>query len=253
MQNPATIKDYFKNRRTIRRYTDRDVPQTLVESLISQAAHAPTTGNMQLYSVISSRSLEMRKALSPLHFNQPQVLNAPVVLTFCADFNRFSIWCENNDADPCYDNLQSFMAAAIDTVAFAQQFNTLAEMAGLGVCWLGTTTYNAPQIAELLNLPELVVPIITLTVGYPADNGIEVGRLPVEAIIHTEKYEPWTAQRITDIYSEKEAREDSQRFVTENGKQTLSQVFTDIRYPRANNEHFSEILSSFLKQSGFTK
>ncbi len=252
MSHSATT-DYFTNRRTIRRYTDQDVPQELLEALIAQAAHAPTTGNMQLYSVISTRSLEMRTALSPLHFNQPQVIGAPVILTFCADLNRFSAWCAINEADPCYDNMQSFIAAAIDTIAFAQQFNTVAELAGLGVCWLGTTTYNAPQIAQLLELPELVVPMITLTVGYPAEEGTDVGRLPVEAIVHKEKYEPWTNDRISNMYSEKEAREDSQKFVSENGKKTLAQVFTDIRYPRANNEHFSEIFADFLKQSRFTK
>ena len=145
------------------------------------------------------------------------------------------------------------MAAAIDTIAFAQQFNTVAELAGLGVCWLGTTTYNAPQIAELLHLPELVVPMITLTVGYPAEDGTDVGRLPVSALIHKEQYQPWTPELINDRYAEKEAREDSLQFIKENGKQTLAQVFTDIRYPRANNEHFSDVFSDFLKKSRFMK
>ncbi len=253
MRHSTEPADYFIKRKTIRKYTDQDVSDALIESLLEQAAHAPTTGNMQLYSVIVTRTPEARKALSPLHFNQPQITSAPVVLTFCADFNRFSEWCTNRQAEPCYDNLQSFMAAAIDTIAFAQQFNTVAELAGLGVCWLGTTTYNAPQIAELLHLPELVVPMITLTVGYPAEEGTDVGRLPVSALIHKEQYEPWTPKLINDRYAEKEAREDSLQFIKENGKQTLAQVFTDIRYPRANNEHFSDVFSDFLKKSGFMK
>lgn len=253
MRHSTEPADYFIKRKTIRKYTDQDVSDALIESLLEQAAHAPTTGNMQLYSVIVTRTPEARKALSPLHFNQPQITSAPVVLTFCADFNRFSEWCTNRQAEPCYDNLQSFMAAAIDTIAFAQQFNTVAELAGLGVCWLGTTTYNAPQIAELLHLPELVVPMITLTVGYPAEDGTDVGRLPVSALIHKEQYQPWTPELINDRYAEKEAREDSLQFIKENGKQTLAQVFTDIRYPRANNEHFSDVFSDFLKKSGFMK
>lgn len=253
MRHSTEPADYFIKRKTIRKYTDQDVSDALIESLLEQAAHAPTTGNMQLYSVIVTRTPEARKALSPLHFNQPQITSAPVVLTFCADFNRFSEWCTNRHAEPCYDNLQSFMAAAIDTIAFAQQFNTVAELAGLGVCWLGTTTYNAPQIAELLHLPELVVPMITLTVGYPAEDGTDVGRLPVSALIHKEQYKPWTPELINDRYAEKEAREDSLQFIKENGKQTLAQVFTDIRYPRANNEHFSDVFSDFLKKSRFMK
>ena len=245
--------NYWLNRHTIRRYADKEVPQGLIEELLLKASHAPTTGNMQLYSAIITRDPEGKRRLAPAHFNQPQVENAGAVITFCADFNRFSRWCEERDAEPCYDNLQSFMAAVIDTVAFAQQFNTLAELAGLGVCWLGTTTYNAREIADALNLPSLVVPVITLTVGYPAEDGIDVGRLPIEAIVHNEKYADYTSGRINALYSEKEAREDSHRFVEENGKQTLAQVFTDIRYPRANNELFSEKFLTFLRDSGFMR
>lgn len=242
---------FFLNRRTIRRYRPEPLAPGLLETLLEAAAHAPTTGNMQLYSVVVTTDAGEKKALAPFHFGQPQVESAAAVLTFCADFNRFSRWCLARDAEPCYDNLQSFMAATLDTIAFAQQFNTLAEAAGLGVCWLGTTTYNAPEIAEALNLPELVVPLITLTVGYPADNGEEVGRLPLEAIVHRGTYRNYSASDIARLYSEKESREDSRRFVAENNKETLAQVFTDIRYPRANNELFSGKFLDFLKESCF--
>lgn len=243
--------DYFLNRRTIRAYSERQVPQELISDLLLKASHSPTTGNMQLYSAIVTRSAEGKSRLAPAHFGQPQVEGASVVITFCADFNRFSRWCEERKAEPCYDNFQSLIAAILDTVAFAQQFNTLAEMAGLGVCWLGTTTYNAQEIAEALELPRLVVPVITLTVGYPANEGEDVGRLPVEAIIHNEKYQDYTPERIEAFYADKESREDSRRFVKENGKDTLAQVFTDIRYPRANNELFTTKFLDFLKTSGF--
>ena len=242
---------YWKNRRTIRRYTGEPVSSELIDELLVKASHAPTTGNMQLYSVVVTRDEAIKQELAPLHFNQPQVAGASVVLTFCADFNRFSKWCLARNAEPCYDNLQSLVAAAIDTIAFAQQFNTLAEMAGLGCCWLGTTTYNAAQIARVLGLPTLVVPVITLTVGYPAEDGVEVGRLPLEAIVHRERYCDYTPEAIGELYAEKEAREDSMRFVIENNKQTLAQVFTDVRYPRANNEHFSTVFAEFLQQAGF--
>lgn len=250
--NPSpTSLPYWLNRRTIRRYSDRPVPPELLDDLLLKASHAPTTGNMQLYSVVVSLDEEARALLAPAHFNQPQVMSAPVVLTFCADFNRFTQWCRLRQADPAYDNYQSFTAAAIDTIAFAQQFNTLAELAGLGVCWLGTTTYNPDQIAATLHLPELVVPIITLTVGYPAEEGTEVGRLPLEAIVHHGTYTPYTPESLASLHAEKEGRADSARFVAENGKQTLAQVFTDIRYPRANNLHFSATLLSHLLRTGF--
>ncbi len=248
-----SMQDYWISRRTIRRYSKRSVDRAELSEMLLKASHAPTTGNMQLYSVVVTDDVEGKRVLSPFHFNQPQVLSAPVVLTFCADFNRMSKWCENRNAEPCYDNLQSFVASVIDTIAFAQQFNTIAELSGLGCCWLGTTTYNAPQIAEALRLPPLVVPIITLTVGYPEEDGVEAGRLPLEAILHQGTYSDYDADAIDRFYGDKERREDSRRFVEENGKESLAQVFTDVRYPRANNEHFSEVFADFLRKAGFMK
>lgn len=251
MNQKANLQDYFLNRRTIRKYSQQEVPEEVIDRLLLLASHAPTTGNMQLYGAVVSRTPEEKQLLAPCHFNQPQVEGASAVITFCADFHRFSIWCEERNAEPCYDNLQSFMAAALDTIAFAQQFNTLAEMNGLGVCWLGTTTYNAHEIAGILRLPRLVVPLITLTVGYPAEEGTDVGRLPLDAIVHRGHYNDYTGADINRLYEEKESREDSRNFVMENGKETLAQVFTDIRYPRANNELFSEKFMDFLSESGF--
>ncbi len=245
------INDYWTGRRTVRRYSEREVTDELLNRMLEEAAHAPTTGNMQLYSVIVTRGEEAKQALAPAHFNQPQVMGCDVVLTFCADFNRFSRWCENRDAEPCYDNLQSLVAAVLDTAFFAQQFNTIAELNGLGCCMLGTTTYNADKIAEVLKLPKLVVPVITLTVGYPAEDPCDAGRLPVESFIHQGRYHDYASDDIDRFYAEKEARSDSRQFVVENGKTTLAQVFTDVRYPRSNNELFSEKFAQFLRQAGF--
>ena len=247
------MENYWVGRRTIRSYSPREVSMSLIDDLLLKASHAPTTGNMQLYSVVVTTDIENKRALATCHFNQPQVMSAPVLLTFCADFNRFSRWCEERDAEPCYDNFQSFVAAFIDTIAFAQQFNTLAELSGLGCCWLGTTTYNAFQISDVLGLPSLVVPVITLTVGYPAESGVDVGRLPLGAIVHHEKYQDYSASRINDLYAEKESRDDSRQFVAENNKQTLAQVFTDVRYPRKNNELFSDVFLRYLHQADFLK
>lgn len=242
----------LSTRRTIRRYSDRKVDEQLLLNMLQEASHAPNTGNMQWYSVIITRSDEGKRALAPAHFNQPQVVGCDTVLTFCADVNRFTQWCKERNADPGYDNFQSLVAATIDTICFAQQFNTIAESNGLGCCMLGTTTYNAQEIASALNLPQLVVPIITITVGYPAENPADCGRLPIHGIVHTEKYHDYTPQDIDRIYAEKEAREDSRQFVAENGKETLAQVFTDVRYTRDASVFFSDKFRQYLTQAGFT-
>ncbi len=247
------INDYFKNRKTIRNYSDKPVPEELLRQLIEAAAEAPTTGGMQLYSVVVTRDEEMKRQLAPHHFFQRMVSQAPVVLTFCADFNRMDRWCEVSDAVPCYGNFQSFLSAMLDVTVFAQQFNTAAEMAGLGCCYIGTTTYNAPQIAETLKLPPMVLPVVTLTVGYPADRDAEpkAERLPVEAIMHDEVYQDYDESRIKALYAEKESLAINKQYVAENNKQTLAQVFTDVRYPKANNESFSKVFVDFMQAQGF--
>lgn len=243
--------DFLKQRRTIRQYTDKAIPAELMTELLEAATQSSNTGNMQAYSVIVTTSNEIKAQLAPAHFNQPMVTKAPAVLTFCADFNRFSKWCEQRNAVPGYDNFQSFMATAIDAMIFAQTFAVAAESAGLGICYLGTTTYNAGEIIEALNLPKLVVPITTITVGYPEKMPELTDRLPLEAVVHYEKYNDFSNEKIDTLYAEKENSDFYKNFVAENNKETLAQVFTDIRYSKKNNEFFSEKFLKVLQQQGF--
>ena len=164
------MMDTVKNRRTIRKYQQKDITPDLLNDLLETSFRASTMGGMQLYSVVVTRDAEKKEILSPAHFNQPMVKEAPVVLTFCADFRRFCKYCQERNAVPGYGNLMSFLNAAMDTLLVAQTFCTLAEEAGLGICYLGTTTYNPQMIIDALHLPELVFPITTVTVGYPAES-----------------------------------------------------------------------------------
>ena len=241
---------YF-TRRTIRKYESREVEENLLARILTAGTRASTTGNMQVYSVIVTRDDDMKKRLAPAHFNQPMVTEAPVVLTFCADFNRFNLWCRQRGAEPGYDNFLSFMAAAIDALIVAQTVCSAAEEEGLGICYLGTATYNADKIIEVLDLPTGVVPVATVTIGWPSVIPDQPDRLPLEAVVHHERYRDFTPQMIDDLYREKEARADSLQFIVENGKKTLAQVFTDVRYNKADNEFFSAKYLEVIRKQGF--
>lgn len=243
--------DTLNNRKSIRKYTDKDISDELLDELLVATSRSSTTGNMQVYSIIETRNKEMKEKLSPCHFNQPMVKEAPLVLTFCADFNRFNKWCRQRKAEPGYDNFLSFMTAAIDAIIAAQTFCVAAESKGLGICYLGTTTYMAEKIIDILELPRGVVPVTTVTVGWPGENPEQIDRLPLKAILHKEKYCDYSEQDIDSLYAEKEARDDSLQFIKENDKETLAQVFTDVRYKKADNETFSGLLLNVLKKQGF--
>ena len=242
----------MKERRTVRQYSKQSVSEKLLNELLETASRSSNTGNMQLYSVVVTRDKAQKDRLAPAHFNQPMVTGAPVVLTFCADANRFVKWASFRNADAGFNNFQTFMTAAIDSMLFAQTFCVAAEQQGLGICYLGTTTYNAAQIIKALSLPRLVVPITAITVGYPADPLPEqCERLPLNAIVHHERYTDYTESSINALYKDKEALEANLRFVSENDKDTLAQVFTDLRYTRKNNEYFSDAFLTVLQQQGF--
>jgi nitroreductase len=245
------ISDLLLGRRTIRKYSSKNITDELLKELLMMGCRASTTGNMQVYSIIISRDEGKKRELSPLHFNQKMVTEAPVVLTFCADFNRFNKWCRIRNADPGYDNFLSFVTAAIDALLVAQTICIAAESRGLGICYLGTTTYTAQKIIEVLKLPKGVVPVTTVTVGWPAEKPDQPDRLPLEAIIHEETYQEYTDESIEMFYKEKEERTDSRQFVSENNKNTLAQVFTDVRYNKTDNIHFSKTLLQVLKDQGF--
>lgn len=240
-----------KNRRTIRKYQSKDIAPDLLNDLLENSFRASTMGGMQLYSVVVTRDAEMKAELSPAHFNQPMVKNAPVVLTFCADFRRFTKWCELRNAEPGYDNLMSFMNATMDTLLVAQTFCTLAEEVGLGICYLGTTTYNPQMIIDTLRLPRLVFPVTTITVGYPDSIPEQVDRLPLEAAVHMETYHDYTPADIDKLYAYKESLPESKKFIEENKKETLAQVFTDVRYTKKDNEFMTDNLLKVLRQQGF--
>lgn len=241
----------INTRRTIRKYKKEDVSGQLLHELLTAAARTQTMGNLQLYSVVVTRDAEMKARLAPAHFNQPMVTGAPVVLTICADFRRVTDWCANRQADAGYDNFLSFINAASDALLYTQTFCNLAEERGLGCCYLGTTVYMPQAIIDILELPRLVMPVATITLGWPDEEPPLTDRLATEAFVHEETYKPYTPERIDAFYREKEALPENQEFVRINGKATLAQVFTDCRYTRNDNEAMSEGLLSALRRQGF--
>lgn len=241
----------INTRRSIRRYAKREVSEELLNRLLTEAMRTQTMGNLQFYSVVVTRSDEQKQRLAPAHFNQPMVTQAPVVLTFCADTRRMTAWADNRQATPGYDNLLSYQNAATDALLFCQTFCNLAEEEGLGCCFLGTTVYMPQMIIDTLQLPRLVMPVATITLGWPDEQPPLTDRLPLAAIMHNETYTDYTPESIDRFYAEKEALPENEEFVRINNKQTLAQVYTDCRYTKKDNEALSKGLMEALKAQGF--
>jgi FMN reductase (NADPH) len=237
--------------RSIRKYKSTPIDPAIMDKILEAGTRASTTGNMQVYSMIMTTDPGLRRQLWEAHFRQDMVLQAPVLITFCADFHRFNTWCLQRKAMPGYDNFLSFFTAAIDALLVSQNVALAAESYGLGICYLGTVTYMADQIIRILGLPEHVVPVAAMVVGVPDESPSLTDRLPLEAVVHHERYQPYDAASIDRLYHEKESMPLTRKLLEENGKETLAQVFTDKRYPREDNVSFSNRLLKVIHDQGF--
>lgn len=244
------IEEIF-NHRSVRSYRSDPIERTLLDRILEAGTRASTTGNMQLYSMVVTTDPEIKERLAPCHFNQPMVTQAPVVITFCADVRRFSLWCRLRQAEPCYDNFVWFANSVIDTVLASQNVALAAESEGLGICYLGTTTYNALEIAEVLHLPGGVLPVTTVTLGYPASVPPLTDRLPLDGVVHREIYRDYTPEEIDSIWKERESSEETRRLLQENELPNLARIFTERRYRGEDNLVFSHKYFEALRKQGF--
>ena len=239
----------INNHVSIRQYSPRAISDEIILKIVNSAVRGSNTGNMQLYSIVLTTQPKIKQQLMPLHFNQPMIEHAPLVFTFCADINRFSHWCRLRGTEPCYDNFLWFSTALTDTVIAAENAAVEAEYAGLGICFLGTTMYNAEEIANVLNLPKGVVPVVTMTAGYPAESPEPTERLPYQAVLHFETYKEYTDDDINKYYNDFENLEKLKDIVKQNNLSNLAEVFTQRRYTKESGEMFSKKYLDFVKKS----
>ena len=187
------------------------------------------------------------------------VLDAPVLLTFCADFRRMRHWLRLSDAPDNFDNFMSFMIAAIDATLVSQNVALAAEAHRLGICYMGSTLANCDQIGRILELPPGVFPVVGFSLGWPDEDPAPRDRLPLRGLVHQETYHDYSDNDIRDIYAEREVR-GWQRYMSfprlramieESGVQNLAQVYTVVKYTRESHQEFSETVLGYLREQGF--
>lgn len=234
--------------RTVRKYTDQVIPEETLNRILECGLRGSNTGNMQMYSIIATRTPEMKAQLAALHYGQGATCDT--YLTLCVDVNRYHHWTRQRGCDEPYNNFLWLMCSTVDATICAQNICVAAESEGLGFCYLGTVLYNARSIAELLELPHGVVPVITLSLGYPAEQPALSERLPLEGVLHSEKYHDYTDADIDRIHEVRESFPFNQEMVRINNVRNLAELFTQKRYPRKDNEAISESFMAFCKEAG---
>ena len=242
-------EELLMNHRSVRKYKDRTIDRQVLDRILECGMRASNTGNMQIYSVVVTQDAERREALSKLHFGQGATCAA--YLTICVDVNRYHHWCRLRGCDEPYGNFLWLMSGTVDASLCAQNICVAAESEGLGFCYLGTVMYNTKAIAELLELPKGVVPVVTLSLGYPDEEPQQSERLPLEGTVHYETYHNYSDAEIDDIHRIREEFPFNQEMVRVNKTRNYCEIFTNIRYPKKDNLAISQSLEEFCIQAGF--
>lgn len=253
------ILSQIHQHRSIRKFKPDPILPDQLERILNAAVRASSSGNMQAFSIIVTEDAELRKSLMPAHFHQSMVTEAPVLLTFCADFHRMRRWLELREAPENFDNFMSFMIAAIDATLASQNAALAAEAEGLGICYMGTTLANCHEIGRILNCPSHVVPVVGFSLGIPDEDPPPRDRLPLKGLIHHEKYQRLTDSEVLETYIERETKgwerymavPELRSMVEKSGVQNLAQIYTKLKYTRKSHLDYSETVTSFLKVQGF--
>ncbi len=187
------------------------------------------------------------------------VLEAPVVLTFCADVFRMREWLRVNNSKQSFDDLLGFLTGAVDAAIAAQTICLAAESVGLGICYMGTTWWAADQIIELLALPRGVFPVTSLVIGYPAEDPALRDRLPLEVMVHQEKYRRLSDEDIRETHAEREQKAWTRYNAVESVREKLEHAgitrvadyyTSDYKYSKDLHHRVSKMLIETLQEQG---
>ncbi|MCA1061825.1 oxygen-insensitive NADPH nitroreductase [Rossellomorea sp. AcN35-11] len=185
-----TIETILKHR-SIRKFKNEPLTDEQIRTLISSAQAASTSSYIQAYTIIGVKDPVKKRKLAELAGPQSYVEENGHFLVFCADLYRhekIGEW-EDREVIPSLESTEKFMVAVIDATLAAQNASIAAESMGMGICYIGGIRNDLETVSELLELPDRVIPLFGLAVGFPEGNSDIKPRLPMEAIYHEDSYQ----------------------------------------------------------------
>jgi nitroreductase len=259
----TVISQLLRSHRSIRNFKADPIDPALIERICHDAIlGSSSSGNLNTFSLVLTQDPERKAHLCGLHYDQEMIRQAPLLITFCADVNRTRRWLKLRDARDNFNNLQGFIVAAFDAIILAQSVALACEANGLGICYLGTTIDGATDIAHYLELPETVVPVTSLVVGYPDEKPAPRDRLALGAYLHHERYQPPADEALLEIYRDRETKgwkryqalgPEMAQEMADHGITSLAQFYTsDLKYAPSRCEATSEQFSQLLVDQGYT-
>ena len=203
-------------RASLRRYDERPIGPDVVDAIVQSAMRAPTAGNMMLYTILQVDDPGAKRRLAET-CRHPFIADAPLVLLFLADLQRWVDFFETHDVpahcretDTAYrtPGAEKLLMACCDALIAAQTSVLAAESLGIGSCYVGDIMGHAEEHRELFALPAFAFPITLVCYGYPADGHRpqRADRFDRRFVHHVDRYRRFSADDLRTMLSEIEAK-----------------------------------------------
>lgn len=195
-------------RKSVRVYTEQPICEEDKRLILEAAIQAPSAGNMQMYSILDITEQELKDKLSVLCDNQPFIAKAPMVLVFCADYQKWYDAFSLAGAKPRDCGVGDLMLAVTDTMIAAQNAVVAAESLGIGSCYIGDIIEEKEKVVELLQLPRYVMPVGMLVLGYPTTQQMErekPTRPDISHIVMNNTYKRKDEAALRELFADKTA------------------------------------------------
>ncbi|MCC3358739.1 oxygen-insensitive NADPH nitroreductase [Bacillus sp. REN16] len=210
-----SVIETIMNHRSIRKFEKKVLTDEQIRMIVESAQAASTSSFIQAYSIIGVKDPDKKQKLAAIVGNQAYVAENGHFFVFCGDLYRHQVISnlEEKDLSTSLESTEKFMVATIDAALAAQNAVLAAESLGLGACYIGGLRNNLDEVCEILNIPEFVIPLFGIAVGYPAQMPDKKPRLPFEHIYHEDEYQQDEAlfkqgldtynQTISDYYTKR--------------------------------------------------
>ena len=183
------VINLLQSHRSIRKFTEEPLTDEMAESIIAAGLASATSSNLQGATVIRVRNPESRAAIAELAGGQTYVETAAGFFVWCADLHRSSVACEMAGGDFHSGMTEHFIIATTDCAIAAQSSVLAAESVGLGICYIGGIRNDPATMTEILDLPEQVVPLFGMCLGWPDQDPQLKPRLPLSVTLKEETYD----------------------------------------------------------------
>ena len=234
------IIENLRTRKSMRVFEEKPIPADVKRDILLSAMEAPTAGCQQLYTILDITDQALKNRLAVTCDNQPFIAQAPLVLVFCADAQKWYDAYREGDCQPRLPGAGDLVLAMQDAMIAAQNTVVAAWSFGVGSCYIGDMLEQCEEHRKLLNLPEYVMPATMVVYGYPTRQQLErpkPERCGLEYMVHENGYRCMDGGRLRDMLAP---------HVGQKGYEAWIKAFCERKYNSGFSREMSRSVDAYL-------